>query len=238
VQTQVITSFSPRGAREYGVRGVKQFRRYSSLPLVVYLDRLEPIPHVEIRLTSDILGWPETKASLPMRNGKATKPERYTWQAQRFAVKPFVWWDAALRFYWGEMQGLESGVLMWMDGDTQAIAPVPSRLPVDLLGGADVAFLGRQHMHPETGCVVFRIPEALDLIDWCKYAYETGTFQGWTDGWTDCHALRHGIQATGIYARDLTSERYQGKSHIWPVSPLAPYFLHFKGKQKRLGVPA
>jgi hypothetical protein len=229
VQTQVITSFSPRGAREYGRRGVGQFRRYSSLPLVVYLDKLDPIPHVELRLTTDIPSWPETKASLPMRNGLATKPERYTWQAQRFAVKPFVWLDAALR--------IGSGVLWWLDGDTQAIASVPPSLPADLLGDADVAFLGRQHMHPETGSVVFRLPAALYLLVWCKDAYEMGTFQDWTDGWTDCHALRHGIKATGIHARDLTSDRYQGESHIWPVSPLAPYFLHFKGKQKRLGVP-
>jgi hypothetical protein len=228
MQTAIVTSFSDSGAQQYGLRGVKAFRRFNALPLVVYLDVLRPIPGVELRLTGDMDDWLETKAQLPMRNPAASRPDRYTWQAQRFAVKPFVWWDAALR--------LGSGVLMWLDGDTQAIATVPEKLPLSLLGDADVAFLGRQSMHPETGCVVFRIPEALMLLDWCRDAYLSGSFQSWKDGWTDCHALRRGMRETGIHARDLTSQSYIGKSHIWPASPLARYFHHYKGKQKRQAV--
>lgn len=227
--TQVITSFSPAGAKAYGLRGVKAYRRYSPWPLLVYLDAPAHIDGVTVRSTATIPGWSETRSRLPMRREDANRPDRYTWHAQRFAVKPFVWWDAAVT--------LGEGVLLWLDGDTEAIAPVPKSLAVRLLDTADVAFLGRQRMHPETGCVVFRIPHAVPFLEWCKDAYQTGLFRTWADGWTDCHCLRHGIHATGIAAHDLTSQSYIGKSHIWPASPLAPYFRHYKGKLKRVAVP-
>jgi hypothetical protein len=226
---QIITSFSATGAVQYGRRAVRSLRRFSRTPLVVYLDSPTELVDTEVRWTRLIPGWPETYRRLPMTRPDATRPDHYKWHARRFAVKPFVWADAA--------EELQTGVLTWLDGDTEAIARVPDSLWGDLLGEADVAFLGRQRMHPETGYVGFRLPAALPLIRWCREAYRSGDVLTWADGWTDCHVLRRALAAVPVTARDLTSHRYQGKSHIWPLSPLAPYLRHYKGRQKRRPQP-
>ena len=224
---QVVTSFSPAGAALYGRRCVSAWR--ASAPLVAYVDAPMDLP-VETRLTSEIPGWLETRNRLPNRNQVSRRPDYYRWQARRFAVKPFVWLDAAER--------LEQGLLTWLDGDTATTSRIPDGLWAELLGDADVAYLGRGPMHPETGYVGFRIPEALPLLRWCRSVYETGEVQTWEDGWTDCHVLRAGLRAVPVRARDLTSHRYVGKSHIWPVSPLAPYLTHAKGGKKGAVVAA
>jgi hypothetical protein len=105
--------------------------------------------------------------------------------------------------------------------------------PRSLLGRADVAYLGRGPMHPETGYVGFRIPQALPLLDWCCEAYLSERFRTMTDGWTDCHILRAGLKAVPVRSVDLTRGRYSGDSNIWPSSPLASRLDHAKGVQRK-----
>lgn len=234
---QVVTSFSAAGARLYGRRMVQSYLAHwpvVRVPLVVYLDAVEqpPLP-VETRYTATLTEWAACLARWaphPYLHGVSTpkrplnKPYKYQWDVARFAIKPFVWRDAARR--------LEQGVLTWFDGDTLTTRPVPAGWTTELLGDADVAYLGRGSMHPENGYVGFRIPEALPLLEWCCEAYVTDRVLQIPSGWTDCHVLRAGLAATGLRARDLTSHRYDGHSHIWPTSPLAPYTTHLKGAQK------
>ena len=231
---RLVTSFSPAGAALYGRRMVASVARYwpASTSLVVYLDAPTPLVAAD-HLTTDLPEWMACRtrwADDPAVQGRPTpahpsdKPYRYRYDARRFAVKAFVQRDAARR--------LGRGVLTWLDGDTVTTRPVPVGFTEALLGGADVAYLGRGSMHPETGYVGFRIPEALPLLDWCCDAYASDRFRA-LPGWTDCHILRAAVDALPVRARDLTSAHYVGKSHIWPVSPLAPYVTHFKGKSKR-----
>ncbi len=231
----LVTSFSPRGAFLYGRRMVESVARHwpSTTPLVVYLDRGVPLPAGEVRMTSSLPDWVVCRRRWdadPTVQGLSTvqtprpKPYHYRWDARRFAVKVFVWRDAARR--------LGQGVLTWLDGDTVITRPVPHDWPAALLGSADVAYLGRGSMHPETGYVGFRVPEALPLLDWLCDCYSTDAFRA-LPGWTDCHVLRAGLAAVPVRAADLTSHLYVGKSHIWPVSPLAPFVTHYKGKSKR-----
>lgn len=234
---QVVTSFSPDGARLYGRRMVETFVRHWTAPLVVYLDApLAPSLPVEERWTHGIREWRECLARWaphPHLHGRSTperplnKPYKYQRDVARFSVKPFVWRDAARR--------LGSGILTWLDGDTVTLGRVPPGLLEELLGNADVAYLGRGSMHPETGYVGFRVPEALPLLEWCCEAYISDRVLEIPHGWTDCHVLRAGLSAVPVKARDLTSHLYVGKSHIWPVSPLAPYVTHLKGAAKRRG---
>ncbi len=179
--------------------------------------------------TCDIEGWPETQRRLP-RTGplSAEKPDNYIWNAQKYAVKCFVWSDMAARI--GE------GVLVWLDADVRAEQPIPEGFFTDLLGDAAVAYLGRGEMHPETGCVVFRLPEAMPLIAFCREAYSAGLFRGLTDGWTDCHVLRAAMQAhPEIPTRSLTT--YDGpwtsKVDAFAHSPLGGFLKHFKGQQAK-----
>lgn len=237
MRSVLVTSFSPAGAALYGRRMVQTAVRYwpATVERVVYLDAPLPMPDgVTVRATTDLPEWVACRdrwAHDPVAQGKSTKavprrkPYSYRYDARRFAVKAFVWQDAARQ--------LGEGVLTWLDGDTLTTRAVPADFPARLLGEADVAYLGRGSMHPETGYVGFRMPGAWPLLRWCADAYHSERFRD-IAGWTDCHILRAGIAATGVAARDLTTAAYTGQAHIWPVSPLAPYVTHFKGKQKIL----
>jgi len=231
----LVTSFSATGAALYGHRMVASVARYwpTTTRLVVYLDRPMPLLTGEARLTTDLPEWRaccERWRSDRSVRGESTpetprpKPYHYRYDARRFAVKPFVQRDAARQ--------MGSGVLTWLDGDTVTTRPIPASWAASLLGDAEVAYLGRGSMHPETGYVGFRIPEALPLLEWCCDLYASERFRA-LPGWTDCHVLRAGLAAVPVRAVDLTSHRYAGRSHIWPVSPLAPYVTHYKGKSKR-----
>jgi hypothetical protein len=226
----VVTSFSPEGEERYGRKMVRRFRKWWPCPLIVYVDGPTVLKGVGIRHTAEIPGWLETREGLPevAPDPSWYKPRGYLWNAKRFAVKPFVWLDAA------EQMG--EGVLTWLDGDTVTLGRVSRGWARRLVGSADVAYLGRGAMHPETGYVGFRIPEALPLLRWCRDAYRDGSFRSIKGGWTDCHVLRAGIAATKIKALDLVSgqqRRWTSRDDVMSRSPLGHYVLHLKGSEAK-----
>ena len=231
----VVTSFSPEGARIYGWKMVKSFRRFWDVPLVIYTDTPASFPCGAVRLTSDIQDWSALRASWqhdPSVHGcpDPAYPDRekhyaFVWDAARFAVKAFVICDAAER--------LKRGVLTWLDGDTVTTQEVDPQFTVNLLGDADVAYLGRRHLYPETGYLGLRLPEALPLVRWCRDAYVTGSFRALTDGWTDCHVFQEALRQVPVRARNLTAHVDTTDSHIWAYSPLADYLDHRKGRQRK-----
>jgi len=233
----LVTSFSPAGARLYGARMVASVLAHwpATTPLVVYVDAEMALPGGEQRRTADLATWVACRqrwASDPLTQGLSTaavvrtKPYTYQWDAYRFAVKVFVWRDAALR--------LGHGILTWLDGDTVTHRRIPAGWTASLLGGADVAYLGRATKHPETGYVGFRVPEALPLLEWCCDTYSSDRFRT-LRGWTDCHVLQAGLAALPeLPARNLTATTTRpGRSHIWPYSPLASYVTHDKSRTRR-----
>jgi hypothetical protein len=234
----VVTSWSSDGYRLYGHRFIKTFVRHwedAQSRLVVYADDPMAHPKIQVRYTDTIPEWHALKARWqhdPSVHGWSTKeyPRKktysYLWDAARFAVKVFVWRDAARR--------LSRGTLTWLDGDTQTMRHVSSGWPRTLLGHSDVAYLGRGPMHPETGYVGFRVPEALPLLDWCCDAYLSDNFKSLKDGWTDCHVLRAGLRVVpSVRSLDLTKGRYIGDSNIWQMSPLASRLDHAKGTRRK-----
>lgn len=231
MRVEVVTSFSREGYFLYGQRCVESYMQHWTFPLLTYLDTPMYVEGTTPLLTRNLPGWRDTIRTLAYENKDAEKPASFLWNARRYAVKPFIWHHAAKR--------LGSGILVWIDADTIITAPVPDGFFVDLLGGADVAYLGRGPMHPENGCVVFRVPEALPLLAWCRKMFEQRRYAAWKDGWTDCHALRHGLAAVPVKARDLTSHahpEWRSSVDAFALSPFAPYMIHLKGaRQKREG---
>jgi hypothetical protein len=235
VITQAVTSMSRAGWALYGAHCIESYARFwpASVPLVVYADEPFDVAPAEYRLTSSITPWKKQahrwrQHPEPRPQRAWIKPQSYIWDVSRFAVKPYVWLDAAER--------LGRGALIWLDADTETVAPVPDGLVEKLLGKKSVAYLGRGGMHPETGAVVFRVPEALPLLQWCVRVYQRRSYVGWRDGWTDCHVLRRGLQQHHrIPRRDLTSRRHLGIWHsridAMALSPLGPYVRHHKGRR-------
>lgn len=226
----IVTSFSKEGEHQYGQRMVSSVIQHWKVPTVVYVEGRTGLSGIEIRQTSQVPKWDETRRRLPMRTTTPGryKPLGYLWQARRFAVKVFVWCDAAER--------LGQGIVTWLDGDTVVRDDVPDGFAASMLCGSDVAYLGRGTMHPETGCVVFRVPEAMELLRWCRKAYTDGRFRRIESGWTDCHVLREGLRRHAVKARDLTShlsEHWTSRIDAMGLSPLGPYVSHLKGKQAK-----
>ncbi len=230
----LVTSFAPEHAEAYGYRGVVTMWNHWPAWLSVYQDAPSAwTPPAGARhLTGEIPGWTEMRDSLPWRNPASAKPENYIWNARKFAVKVFVWCDVAER-----LQSMSSCVMTWLDADTVTSTQVPKGFSASVLGDAAVAYLGRGAMHPETGFVAFRLPEALPLLRWMRDAYREGTFAQWSDGWTDCHALRHGLSAVPVRAVDLTSTKHAGewtsRVDAFALSPLSSYVQHLKGSKAK-----
>lgn len=239
----VVTSFSHDGARLYGRKMVTHYAKHwpETVPLIVYADVPTTLFQAEVRLTSDLPEWmavkkawrkdPAVHGCLDPAYPRRTKTYTFLWDAARFAVKLFVIADAAER--------LGSGVLTWLDGDTMTTAAVAEDFTSGLLGDADVAYLGRGRMYPETGYIGLRIPEALPLLRWCVDCYRSGDFRALRRGWTDCHVFQAGLRAVPVKALNLTRLAPRDTSHVWEHSPLAPYMVHLKGRRlKAEGVPA
>lgn len=225
----VITSCSVEGFARYGRRMVDSVRQHwPSAALTIYADA--PLATDAVQRTTRDLDLPQVWPDPPTH---AAKPRNYIWSS-RFAVKVFVWADAAAR--------LGSGLLTWLDADTALRAPVPASFTASVLGRHAVAYLGRGAMHPETGYVAFRLPEAWPLLAWCRSAYTSGAFQSRTDGWTDSHILRAGLAATGVPARDLTSDAiaapWTSRVDAFAQAPIAPYVVHYKGGASKRGAAA
>lgn len=233
----VITSMSLDGFRAYGQRAIETFTANSSRPMVVYADHPVACAPARLRLTSDISPWvamrAHWKAAPPQPPHDAAKPKNYIWDVQRFAVKPFVWYDAASR--------MGDGLLVWIDADTVTTQPLRPYLFEDCLRDSAVAYLGRGTMHPETGFVAFRLPDAMPLLFWMREMVLTGGYRALKDGWTDCHLLKAGLAALPIKARDLTGHLHHGwtsRIDAMALSPLGPYLTHLKGGKKRQAVAA
>ena len=238
MRTELVTSFSLGGAAFYGRRCVESVKAHWPHPMTVYADAPMALAGVTVRTTGAIPEWNGTHDRLPSIRPDAPltghdewtrKPDSYLWNAQRFAVKPFVWLDAAER--------MADGLLVWLDGDTVTTREVPTDFVEALMAGVDVAYLGRGSMHPETGIVAFRIPQALPLLRWCRLSYMTGQFRQMNDGWTDCHVLRAGMHAVNVRTRDLTSpislRAWTSKFDAVAMSQFGPYVSHLKGSQRK-----
>lgn len=228
----LVTSMSRLGYEQTGRQCIASVVRYwPTVPCVVYGDEPLDVAPAAFRLTTSIRPWKKQlwvwrrRPPHPPTSGWI-KPQSYIWDVRRFAVKPYVWLDAA--------EWLGHGTLTWLDADTELLAPVPADLPTRLLAGRAVAYLGRAGMHPETGAIVFRVPEALPLLRWMVRAYQRRRYLQWADGWTDCHVLRRGLQATRMSRRDLTSHlrrHWHSRVDAMALSPLGPYVAHYKGRR-------
>ena len=96
MRVEVVTSFSPDGYALYGRACVQSFVQHWPFHLTAYGDAPMRITGaVTTKLTRKIEGWTDVSRGLPFCHPRAEKPESYLWNAQRYAVKPFVWHAAA-----------------------------------------------------------------------------------------------------------------------------------------------
>lgn len=236
----VVTAFSAKGYREYGARMLESWAKHNNgHKLVVYtsdMDRcLSGVEQREQAEIPDFQGflsfWAGNKAVQgrdPVPGWKARELQvgySYKWDAYKFFRMVYVMWHAA------HAQG--AGTMIWLDGDHV----LRKQLPRDLFerwlsAGCAYAYLGREPKHSETGLVVFRLPEALPILDaWYAY-YHDGTFLQEHE-WHSAYLFdRAREQFPLIRGNNLTPG---GTGHVIHAHEAGQWIDHLKGDRKRKG---
>lgn len=178
----------------------------------------------------------EAQGRKPRRGWKASHVRggySFRFDAVKFSRQCFIPEYAASLLPDGE-------VMVWLDADVVTLADVPAGFVEELLGGADVAYLGRQPKHSEIGFWACRIgPETRAWLAELADLFRSDAIfelKEWHSAFAWDHTRRlfeaGGAFGQGIDARNLTPG---GSGHVWCTSPLAPYMDHLKGKRKAKG---
>lgn len=238
--TTVVTSWGPGGWVCYGQHFLRTFaqhwpanhrlviytesqRVFHTRPFVRDLNRVEPCKAFLQRHAAH----PETWGRVPQpmwRNKEIEAGYSFRHDAYKFARKVFAIKDAAdIAIANGET------TLVWIDGDVVTFRDVPLDFIAGLLGKSDTAYLGREGTHSECGFLIFRLPEALPLINrWWSF-YETDAFLGERETHDSYLFDRARHESPKVRQNSLTPG---GWGSVWERSPLAVYSTHMKGGLK------
>lgn len=241
---RVITSFSQAGYEQYGRRFLFRFEALfdprikltvyteggiplTALPPGAQTENLLYIPEVTDFLTRNGMDQ-AAKGRVPRAGWKKSDIDKgycYRFDAVKFFRKPFAIGDLAMQ--------CEEDILVWLDADTYAFRNVRPELFTDLLGDADVAYIGREPAHSECGFLAFRLPAARKLIrEWVMF-YHTDSFKQereWHDSYLfDVARRRH----PEINCRSIAPPGARG--HAWFQTPLGKCIDHVKGDRKARG---
>lgn len=236
MHTTIVTGFSAKGYAEYGQRFMDTFKQYGNgHDLHLYTQDVTLIKDCEQFQQGDIPGledFLQYSAGLPETQGKAAtkswKPKEikagYSYRFDAFKFCKMVFTMHAAAHYIGK------GYMVWLDGDNVVRDTLPSDLAErSLPEGGDYAYLGREPKHTETGYLVFRLPEALPILDsWVRY-YSRLTFlqeKEWHSAFLfdrarECHPE--------IRGHNLTPG---GKGHVIHKCWVGTIFDHQKGARK------
>lgn len=185
-----VTAFHPEGFKVYGHRLVDSFDKFApqwglhayasicddrvysrhsdkatwheqfDIPeLRAFLDRHKDNPHVHGRQPDHRWKDKDRKAGY-----------NYRYDMMKFARMIYVMWAEAHRDPTGRM--------VWLDGDCVLRKQLPDDfIDRSLPDGYDYAYLGRQKKYSETGYLVFRLPEALPILDeWANFCTSDSFF--------------------------------------------------------------
>ena len=131
---------------------------------------------------------------------------RYRFDAVRFAHKVAALGAAA--------EEGEAGILIWLDADTVTHAPVTrewldSLLPDD----ADLGWLDRERTYPECGFMLFRLPEARQVIADVVATYRSGSVFDMAQ-WHDSYVIETVAKAAEALGQiTIVSLSGEGRAH-------------------------
>jgi hypothetical protein len=242
-------SIKPRARRpdvpgydELGHQFCQSFDEYwpASVELIAYVDTPRPLPRAGQRPITCLRGLDEFQrrhrenlaahGRQPNRLWKARDREKgssFRWDAVGFASQLFIPEHAA--------QSLPDGeILAWFDADVKTYrGKVPRHFIEDILGDADLCYLGRGDKHSEIGFWACRLNDRSraflasmpDLYRSDKIFELAETHSAYV--FDHCRKL-----ARGLRVKDLTPG---GSGHVWfhRTSPVARYLDHLKGESRK-----
>jgi hypothetical protein len=220
----------------HGKAMVDSFDRFwpEQVGLLVYAEGLSPErrPRVTFIDLDAAAPWlkPWKSERTDAQRGITPKGYRYRWDAVRFAHK-IAALDAAAT-------ACDCGLLVWIDSDVMTHAAIASEWLEGLLPqDADLGWLDRARMYPETGFMLFRLPETRVLIQRLADLYATGAIFGlpeWHDAVVIQHAVNEAVAGGEVMVASLSG---RGREHhnVFANSPLAERLDHLKGARKANG---
>ncbi len=242
METTIVTGFSGKGFAEYGLRFLKTFEAFNpGHRLLLYTDgtpalssnALEQVEQRSIYdLSSFLSRWEGSKtcsgkAPVPGWNDKEKKNGySYRFDAWKFCKMVYTMWAAAHRI-------TEPCYMIWLDGDTVVRRDIPKNLAERALpAGYDYAYLGREPKHTETGFLVFRLPEALPILDAWAAFYTSDSFTGQKEWHSAFLFDRAREKFPEIKGYNLTPG---GRGHVIHKCWVGSIFDHCKGNRKTRG---
>lgn len=245
----VVTGWSPSGWNEYGRRFAESFDRFwpCEIRLLVYGEEPRELPNrsgrreIEFRPLTAIPGCIEfldrndnelarglrQLANYPWKPSAIAAGYNWRFDAWKFCRQGFIPEHAARSCG-------ESDFLIWLDGDVVTHSPVDLRAIEALLpAGKAIAYLGRGAKHPEIGFQMYRVGDALPMLEEFARLYrEDAVFN--LPEWHSAYVWREALRQSGLsqFAHDLTPG---GTGHVWHQSPLRLWGDHLKGDRKKLG---
>lgn len=238
---RVCSGFNPSGRIAYGDRFLSSFDRYwpREVELRVYVEEMFAMPRAAGRLLWDIPGARETHALTDTKAYRGIKPvdqKRAKWKPRDIANRYNFKFDA--HKFWKQIlipqasaEGMaDDDILIWLDGDVETIAPVPTELLDRAIGDDDVAFLGREPKHSEIGFWALRIsPRGRQFLASIADMYVSGAFADLPE-WHSAYVWDYVRRRSGLQERNLCPPGARG--HVFPKSILGAYLRHDKGKRK------
>lgn len=240
MHTTIVTGFSAEGYDRYGRRFLETFEKHhNGHKLHIYTGGVPLLGGFAADVTQRQQGDIEGLNAFLGRHGadkqvcgKADngqwKPKEhkagysYRFDAHKFCKMVFTMWAAA--------HHIGEGYMVWLDGDTVVRQTIPKDLAErSLPEGQHIAYLGREPKHSETGYLVFKLPEALPVLDsWVRF-YSEDTFKRqkeWHSAFLFDRAREH---RPGVHCHSLTPG---GRGHVIHKCWVGSIFDHQKGNRK------
>lgn len=244
----VVSGVYPAGYTEYGRRCLQSFRdHWPSVPLVLYVEDggAEPAEdlgdRVRLRSVWDCNGpreFLDRHKDDPTRTGRKPcdqwhekfrnkRPYCYRYDAVKFAKQCFYPEHAAASLADGD-------IMIWLDADVPTFKPVDLTTIEQMMGAADLIYLGRGKAHSEIGFWAVRLnPLTREFLALLAEIYRSDAvfkLDEWHSAFVFDHCRRRFTMSRGK-ARDLTPN---GSGHVWFQSPLGAFCDHLKGNRKQM----
>lgn len=234
---KIVTAFSADGYHQYGKRFLDSYDAPFDLELYVeglpvgYVDA--PVVHNQMEipgLLAFLRTWATDKRvagreAIKQWNDKERRAGySYRFDAYKFCRMVYTMWDAARDY---------TGLMIWLDGDSV----IRQRLPDDfferyLPDDCAYAYLGREPKHTETGFLIFRLPDAMPILQLWRDFYDSEEFLNFKE-WHSAYLFdRAREQFPDIKGNNLTPG---GRGHVIHKCEVGSYIDHLKGNRKNRG---
>lgn len=209
---RAITSFGPEGYKVYAKRMLEDWVKYSSVPLIAYVEEEGNYP-VESRLLWDV---PNVKAYV-----QNTSPsENYRYDVHKFCRKSFVQIQALREF---------NEPVFWFDADIVLNGKLPNLAP--FIENTFIAYMGRKNFYPCSSFVGFNVHEDRSkFVDAYEAIYLTGSIYDIPE-WHDAYVFDYVRKKTKVASRDIAKDTgAAGSSNVFDL--VFPMGHHKKGLRK------